>query len=170
MLNNPRRRFATNSKRALPPSSKGNEARALRVLFLPHLMLRLQGRGRLLPSSKKWRSTWTSGPCKRARCCPLHCNCNPVLFLAMLRAILLACPSPAVARAQARQAFLQNKPVPQHHKRSAVQQLNVAVPGAGEFGGNLQGVSLIHGEGNVFKSAGVTLKPDLNSYMELVQV
>ena len=88
----------------------------------------------------------------------------------MLLAILLACPSPAAARAQARQAFLQNKPVPQHHKRSAVQQLNVAVAGAGEFGGNLQGVSLIHGEGNVFKSAGVTLKPDLNSYMELVQV
>jgi hypothetical protein len=71
---------------------------------------------------------------------------------------------------QARQAFLQNKPVPQHHKRSAVQQLNVAIAGAGDFGANLQGVSLIHGEGNVFKGAGVTLKPDLNSYMELVQV
>ena len=72
--------------------------------------------------------------------------------------------------AQARQAFLQNKPVPQHQKRSAVQQLSVPVGGVRDFGANLQGVSLIHGEGNVFKGAGVILKPDLNSYMELVQV
>jgi hypothetical protein len=34
----------------------------------------------------------------------------------------------------------------------------------------LLGVKLIHGEGNVFKSTGVVIKPNLNSYMELSKV
>jgi hypothetical protein len=61
---------------------------------------------------------------------------------------------------------LQNKSVIDPQRLPAT-QLGAAARGSADNAAALMGAKLIHGEGNVFKSTGVIIKPNLNSYMEL---
>ena len=107
-----------------------------------------------------------------------------VLLLLLLLLLLPPPPPPLFTPVlikpaiQARQALLQNKSAPHHLLRAPAPQpeaLAGKLAGGGskdaaDIGASLMGVKLIHGEGNVFKSAGVIIKPNLNSYMEFSKV